>query len=128
MGPALQNLERLLSMPFGCGEQNMVQFAPNIFILQYLNKTKQLDPEIEARAIRFLKTGKHCPSYFYCKTKVLQIKSVGHRSGGEAQGRSGALPQLSQRKVSQRIVVMSHGRKSAFLKKQDFGLCVLLRY
>ncbi|XP_065598357.1 alpha-2-macroglobulin-like protein 1 [Cyrtonyx montezumae] len=57
MGPALQNLDQLLEMPFGCGEQNMVQFAPNIFILQYLKKTKQLDPEIEATALYFLKTG-----------------------------------------------------------------------
>ncbi|XP_028943147.1 alpha-2-macroglobulin-like protein 1, partial [Antrostomus carolinensis] len=57
MGPALQNLDQLLEMPFGCGEQNMVQFAPNIFILQYLNKTKQLDPEIKAKALKFLKTG-----------------------------------------------------------------------
>ncbi|XP_054246101.1 alpha-2-macroglobulin-like protein 1 [Indicator indicator] len=57
MGPALQNLDRLLEMPFGCGEQNMVQFAPNIFILQYLNKTKQLDPEIEAKALKFLRKG-----------------------------------------------------------------------
>ncbi|XP_040974131.1 alpha-2-macroglobulin-like protein 1 isoform X5 [Aquila chrysaetos chrysaetos] len=57
MGPALQNLDQLLQMPFGCGEQNMVQFAPNIFILQYLNKTKQLDPEIEDEALKFLRTG-----------------------------------------------------------------------
>ncbi|NXE96203.1 A2ML1 protein, partial [Menura novaehollandiae] len=57
MGPALENLDRLLSMPFGCGEQNMVQFAPNIFILQYLNKTKQLDPEIKDKALKFLTTG-----------------------------------------------------------------------
>ncbi|NXH48821.1 A2ML1 protein, partial [Dicaeum eximium] len=57
MGPALQNLDRLLSMPFGCGEQNMVQFAPNIFILQYLNKTKQLNPEIKDKALKFLTTG-----------------------------------------------------------------------
>ncbi|NWY28877.1 A2ML1 protein, partial [Pheucticus melanocephalus] len=57
MGPALQNLDQLLSMPFGCGEQNMVQFAPNIFILQYLNKTKQLNPEIKAKALTFLTTG-----------------------------------------------------------------------
>ncbi|NXN08148.1 A2ML1 protein, partial [Indicator maculatus] len=57
MGPALQNLDRLLEMPFGCGEQNMVQFAPNIFILQYLNKTKQLDAEIEAKALKFLRKG-----------------------------------------------------------------------
>ncbi|NXF76991.1 A2ML1 protein, partial [Sclerurus mexicanus] len=57
MGPALQNLDQLLSMPFGCGEQNMVQFAPNIFILQYLNKTKQLDAEIKDKALKFLRTG-----------------------------------------------------------------------
>ncbi|XP_016157387.1 PREDICTED: alpha-2-macroglobulin-like protein 1 isoform X2 [Ficedula albicollis] len=57
MGPALQNLDQLLSMPFGCGEQNMVQFAPNIYILQYLNKTKQLSPEIRDKALKFLTTG-----------------------------------------------------------------------
>ncbi|XP_030124147.4 alpha-2-macroglobulin-like protein 1 [Taeniopygia guttata] len=57
MGPALQNLDQLLSMPFGCGEQNMVQFAPNIFILQYLNKTKQLNLEIKDKALKFLTTG-----------------------------------------------------------------------
>ncbi|POI32181.1 hypothetical protein CIB84_004068, partial [Bambusicola thoracicus] len=57
MGPALQNLDRLLEMPFGCGEQNMVQFAPNIFVLQYLKKTKQLDPKIEVTALYFLRTG-----------------------------------------------------------------------
>ncbi|NXX21810.1 A2ML1 protein, partial [Podargus strigoides] len=57
MGPALQNLDRLLELPFGCGEQNMVQFAPNIFVLQYLNKTKQLDSEIKGKALKFLRTG-----------------------------------------------------------------------
>uniref|UniRef100_A0A8B9U1G0 Alpha-2-macroglobulin-like protein 1 n=1 Tax=Anas zonorhyncha TaxID=75864 RepID=A0A8B9U1G0_9AVES len=57
MGPALQNLGQLLEMPFGCGEQNMVQFVPNIFILEYLQKTKQLDPEIENIALHFLITG-----------------------------------------------------------------------
>ncbi|XP_009892429.1 PREDICTED: alpha-2-macroglobulin-like protein 1 [Charadrius vociferus] len=57
MGPALQNLDKLLDLPFGCGEQNMVQFAPNIFILQYLNKTRQLDPEIEDTALTFLRIG-----------------------------------------------------------------------
>ncbi|XP_010216078.1 PREDICTED: alpha-2-macroglobulin-like protein 1 [Tinamus guttatus] len=57
MGPALQNLDQLLQMPFGCGEQNMVKFAPNIFILQYLKKIKHLVPEIEDKALKFLKTG-----------------------------------------------------------------------
>lgn len=51
-------------MPFGCGEQNMVQFAPNIFVLQYLKKTKQLDPKIEVTALYFLRTGKQRPSFY----------------------------------------------------------------
>eukprot|EP00079_Xenopus_tropicalis_P018079 XP_004918895.2 PREDICTED: alpha-2-macroglobulin-like [Xenopus tropicalis] len=57
MGTAMQNLDRLLAMPYGCGEQNMVLFAPNIFILQYLTKTLQLTPEIQSKAKRFLESG-----------------------------------------------------------------------
>ncbi|XP_077311729.1 alpha-2-macroglobulin-like isoform X2 [Lithobates pipiens] len=57
MGTALQNLDRLLAMPHGCGEQNMVLFAPNIFILQYLEKTHQLTDEIKSKAIKFLESG-----------------------------------------------------------------------
>lgn len=58
IGTALQNLDRLLAMPYGCGEQNMVLFVPNIFILQYLEKTHQMTDEIKSKAIRFLKSGK----------------------------------------------------------------------
>ncbi|OCT69757.1 hypothetical protein XELAEV_18036681mg [Xenopus laevis] len=57
MGTALQNLDRLLAMPYGCGEQNMILFAPNIFILQYLENTHQLSPEIQSKAKRFLERG-----------------------------------------------------------------------
>ncbi|OCT69759.1 uncharacterized protein LOC379686 isoform X2 [Xenopus laevis] len=57
MGTALQNLDHLLAMPYGCGEQNMVLFAPNIFILQYLEKTHQLSPEIQSKAKGFLESG-----------------------------------------------------------------------
>ncbi|XP_067387062.1 alpha-2-macroglobulin-like protein 1 [Emydura macquarii macquarii] len=57
MGTALQNLDRLLSLPFGCGEQNMVLLVPNIFVLQYLEKTKQATPEIRDKALKFMKTG-----------------------------------------------------------------------
>ncbi|XP_066570341.1 alpha-2-macroglobulin-like protein 1 [Amia ocellicauda] len=42
LGRALQNLDSLLVMAYGCGEQNMVQFAPNIYILKYLESTGQL--------------------------------------------------------------------------------------
>ncbi|CAM4440186.1 unnamed protein product [Lepidochelys olivacea] len=57
MGTALQNLDRLVQMPSGCGEQNMVLFAPIIYVLQYLEKTGQLTPEIRDRATGFLRSG-----------------------------------------------------------------------
>lgn len=57
MGRAMKNIDKLLAMPFGCGEQNMILFAPNIFILNYLRSTGQLTQEIQDRATRFLKSG-----------------------------------------------------------------------
>lgn len=57
MGRAMKNIDKLLAMPFGCGEQNMILFAPNIFILNYLKSTGQLTREIQDRATRFLKSG-----------------------------------------------------------------------
>lgn len=61
LGNALQNLDRLLAMPYGCGEQNMVRFAPNIYIQQYLEKTGQLLPDIRAKAQGFLQSGQWGP-------------------------------------------------------------------
>ncbi|XP_009706176.1 PREDICTED: alpha-2-macroglobulin-like protein 1 [Cariama cristata] len=58
MGTALQNLDHLVQMPHGCGEQNMVLFAPIVYVLQYLEKTRQLTPEIKERATGFLRNGK----------------------------------------------------------------------
>ncbi|NXR78365.1 A2ML1 protein, partial [Pycnonotus jocosus] len=57
LGNALQNVDRLLAMPYGCGEQNMVHFAPNIYIQQYLEKSGQLLPDIRAKAQGFLQSG-----------------------------------------------------------------------
>eukprot|EP00112_Aurelia_sp_Birch-Aquarium-sp1_P000397 Seg1036.8 transcript_id=Seg1036.8/GoldUCD/mRNA.D3Y31 product="alpha-2-macroglobulin-like protein 1" protein_id=Seg1036.8/GoldUCD/D3Y31 len=57
MGPTLTDLDKLLAMPYGCGEQNMLKFAPNIYVLQYLMKTNQLTKEIEERAKRYLISG-----------------------------------------------------------------------
>ncbi|XP_074858372.1 alpha-2-macroglobulin-like isoform X2 [Carettochelys insculpta] len=57
LGTAMQNLQQLIQMPFGCGEQNMALFAPIIYVLDYLNKTGQLNKEIESKAIGYLVTG-----------------------------------------------------------------------
>ena len=57
MGPALSNLKDLLQMPYGCGEQNMASFSPNIFALQYLTNTNQLLAKIEKEAKGYMRIG-----------------------------------------------------------------------
>ncbi|MEQ2243464.1 C3 and PZP-like alpha-2-macroglobulin domain-containing protein 8 [Ilyodon furcidens] len=57
MGPTLNNLDKLLRLPFGCGEQNMIHFAPNVFVLKYLQKTGQLSSEVENEATDYLLQG-----------------------------------------------------------------------
>lgn len=57
MGPTLNNLDKLLRLPFGCGEQNMIHFAPNVFVLKYLQKTRQLSAEVENEATDYLLQG-----------------------------------------------------------------------
>ncbi|KAM5254683.1 alpha-2-macroglobulin isoform 4-T4 [Hipposideros larvatus] len=57
LGSAMRNTQNLLQMPYGCGEQNMVLFAPNIYVLDYLKETQQLTPEVKSKAIGYLNTG-----------------------------------------------------------------------
>ena len=54
---SIDGLERLLQMPFGCGEQNMILFAPNVFVARYLQETGQIKPEVMARAENLMITG-----------------------------------------------------------------------
>jgi CD109 antigen len=53
----MEGLEGLLKMPFGCGEQNMILFAPNVFVSRYLKETGQLKPEVLAKAEKLMLTG-----------------------------------------------------------------------
>ena len=50
LGPTIKNLDKLIRMPYGCGEQNMLNFVPNIVVLDYLTSLNQLTPEIEGKA------------------------------------------------------------------------------
>ncbi|XP_042889945.1 pregnancy zone protein-like [Penaeus japonicus] len=54
---SIENLGSLIRMPFGCGEQNMVTFAPNVFVMQYLAATGQNTTENTERLIGFMRTG-----------------------------------------------------------------------
>ncbi|XP_017586564.1 PREDICTED: CD109 antigen isoform X1 [Corvus brachyrhynchos] len=57
LGPSIHGLSSLIKMPHGCGEQNMINFAPNVYVLQYLTKTRQLKEDIRSKAVSFLRKG-----------------------------------------------------------------------
>nr|BAH22725.1 complement component C3 precursor [Nematostella vectensis] len=62
IGSAVYNLmtggvEHLLRIPIGCGEQNMITLAPNVYILEFLSSSKQVTAEIEAKAYRLIQQG-----------------------------------------------------------------------
>ncbi|XP_020628880.1 alpha-2-macroglobulin-like isoform X2 [Orbicella faveolata] len=56
MGPTL-NVGSLLRLPYGCGEQNMVNFAPGIYITQYLSAVGQLTTSVKNKAENIMSTG-----------------------------------------------------------------------
>jgi len=53
----IDGLEQLIQMPFGCGEQNMIVFAPDVFITKYLEASGQVKPEVMAKAEMLMITG-----------------------------------------------------------------------
>ena len=57
MGPSIDGLERLVRMPTGCGEQNMLTFAPIISVRKYLDAVGGLTPKLEADTQRFMSSG-----------------------------------------------------------------------
>ncbi|XP_026185360.1 CD109 antigen [Mastacembelus armatus] len=57
LGPSITGLDSLIQMPQGCGEQNMINFAPNIYILQYLSATRQADRDTTDRARDYMMIG-----------------------------------------------------------------------
>ncbi|KAM0733061.1 CD109 antigen [Formica fusca] len=57
LGPSIPNLANLIKMPFGCGEQNMLNFVPNIVVLNYLKNTNQLTQAVQSKALKYLDTG-----------------------------------------------------------------------
>jgi CD109 antigen len=54
---SINGVDDLLHMPYGCGEQNMIFFAPDVEILRYLDATGQLTPEVRAKAEHFITVG-----------------------------------------------------------------------
>lgn len=57
LGTAMNNLASLLRKPTGCGEQNMMGFAPDVYVLDYLQAAGISNPNVEEIAINFLEIG-----------------------------------------------------------------------
>ncbi|XP_069836262.1 alpha-2-macroglobulin-like protein 1 isoform X2 [Dendropsophus ebraccatus] len=57
MGKPLSNLNNLVKLPRGCGEQNMILLAPVVSALRYLGATGQLTDEIRDQAYGYLENG-----------------------------------------------------------------------
>jgi uncharacterized protein YfaS (alpha-2-macroglobulin family) len=53
----IEGLDGIFQMPHGCFEQTSSTTYPNVLALDYLRRTKQIKPDIEMKATRFVKLG-----------------------------------------------------------------------
>ncbi|XP_052895818.1 thioester-containing protein 1 allele S3-like [Anopheles moucheti] len=53
----IDNLDNLLAVPSGCGEQNMVKFVPNIVVLDYLHAIGSKEQSLLDKATNLLRLG-----------------------------------------------------------------------
>lgn len=58
MATAIEHMNLLVQKPLGCGEQNMIHFAPSVYVLHYLDMSAQDDKDIRSRALHFMMEGK----------------------------------------------------------------------
>lgn len=56
LGQALSNPEKMITVPTGCGEQNMATTVPNIYLLQHLKATETVTT-LESKIIQNIKIG-----------------------------------------------------------------------
>ena len=67
MGPVAENLGKWSKKPYGCGEQNMVNFVPNILVLKYMASGNVQNDALKEKALGFVRSGE---LYLYsCKQK-----------------------------------------------------------
>lgn len=52
-----QNLESILVVPTGCGEQTMATLTPNLYVLQYLKSNNALTDKIKEKILKNLEIG-----------------------------------------------------------------------
>ncbi|CAN7984278.1 unnamed protein product, partial [Ixodes hexagonus] len=54
---AIDNVESLISLPRGCGEQNMMLMAPTLYALEYLKLKNSMNTAVMEKAYRYIQRG-----------------------------------------------------------------------
>ncbi|KAI3388693.1 hypothetical protein SNEBB_005572 [Seison nebaliae] len=57
LGNSMNNLDKLLRMPYGCGEQNILSLAPNIFVSMYLESIRAYTDDLKSKAKQHMEQG-----------------------------------------------------------------------
>ncbi|XP_076081497.1 CD109 antigen-like isoform X1 [Mytilus galloprovincialis] len=55
--PTLHNLDRLIRLPTGCGEQTIVKLAPDVYVANYLKKSNQYYQEMKEKLTSYMEKG-----------------------------------------------------------------------
>jgi hypothetical protein len=63
MGNAMDDIDKLVTQPTGCGEQNMITTVPNIYAMAYLTAIDDLSPEFETKAKGYMVEGEESISH-----------------------------------------------------------------
>ena len=79
MGPAINSLGSTLRMPYGCGEQNMINFAPAVLIKRYLTAVGKLTSNVDVRASRYMNIGERDPVCIMQCIVVYSSTSTGYQ-------------------------------------------------
>ncbi len=74
---AVEGLDALLRMPFGCFEQTSSVSYPNVLVLDYLKSTKQAKPEVQMKAEQYINVG-------YQRLLSFEVKGGGFSWFGDA--------------------------------------------
>ncbi len=64
----VEGLDGILRMPNGCFEQTSSTTYPNVLVLDYLKRTKRINPEIQMKAEQYINVGYQRLVTFECKS------------------------------------------------------------
>lgn len=119
VGDVMNGIESLLRHPSGCFEQVSSSTYPNILVLKYLKETGKSNPEIEAKAMGFIKEGyKKLAAY---ETKEHGFEWYGSTPPHEALSAYGLLEFTEMKEVYEGVDQQMLQRTAAWLLSRRNG-------